>query len=84
MGKSRVYEIAKELNVDSKVIIDKLVAMDVPVKNHMSTIPAEVTEQIRAMYRKPEKPTQIQKQQEKPQEKPQKTQKDGITDDRSE
>ncbi len=75
MGKSRVYEIAKELNVDSKVIIDKLVAMDVPVKNHMSTIPAEVTEQIRAMYRKPEKAAPIQKQQEKPQ----KTQKDGIT-----
>lgn len=75
MGKSRVYEIAKELNVDSKVIIDKLVAMDVPVKNHMSTIPAEVTEKIKAMYQKPEKSAPSQNQEAKQQ----KSQKDGNT-----
>lgn len=61
MGKSRVYEIAKELNVDSKVLIDKLMDMDVPVKNHMSTIPAEITEKLKAAYAKPQKAEQTSK-----------------------
>ena len=37
MSKSRVYEIAKELNVDSKLIIEKCKAMNVDVKNHSET-----------------------------------------------
>lgn len=52
MDKLRVYEIAKELDIDSRIIIDKLTKMNVPVKNHMSTIPSDVTEQIRKLYAK--------------------------------
>lgn len=79
MGKSRVYEIAKELNVDSKVILDKLTEMNIPVKNHMSTIPADVTEQIKSMYKKTEKPVQQQQSTSAVQhtERPVKQQKDG-------
>jgi len=45
--KIRVYELAKEMLVDSKVIIRVLDQMDVPVKNHMSTMEAEVAEKVR-------------------------------------
>ncbi|MEW6081313.1 MAG: translation initiation factor IF-2 [Bacillota bacterium] len=45
--KIRVYELAKEMLVDSKVIIRVLDQMDVPVKNHMSTMEAEVADQVR-------------------------------------
>ena len=41
MGKSRIYEIAKELNIDSKLIVEKLKEMNVDVKNHMSSITEE-------------------------------------------
>lgn len=53
MGKSRVYEIAKELNVDSKVLIDKLNELNHPVKNHMSTVSDDVSAQIKAIYQQP-------------------------------
>ena len=36
MEKTRIYELAKELNVDNKVLLNKLDEMQVPYKNHMS------------------------------------------------
>ncbi len=56
MGKSRIYEIAKELNVDSKLIIEKLKDMKVEVKNHMSSITEEESNQIRQAFQKPAAP----------------------------
>ncbi|MCG8500343.1 MAG: translation initiation factor IF-2 [Firmicutes bacterium] len=38
MSKPRVYEIAKDLNVSSKQLIEKLQDFDVKIKNHMSTL----------------------------------------------
>ena len=38
MGKYRVFEIAKEFETTSKVIIDILGRNDIHVKNHMSSI----------------------------------------------
>lgn len=38
MAKVRVYELAKELNLESKVLVDKLIAGGMPVKNYMSTL----------------------------------------------
>ena len=61
MSKSRVYEIAKELNVDSKLIIEKLKAMDVDVKNHMSSITEAEAAKVKQAFQKP-----APKQPEKP------------------
>ncbi|MDN5952220.1 MAG: translation initiation factor IF-2 N-terminal domain-containing protein, partial [Loigolactobacillus coryniformis] len=38
MGKKRIYELAKELDVQSKVVIDRAKKAGIDIKNHMSTI----------------------------------------------
>ena len=38
MAKVRVYELAKELNIESKELVDKLKAGGMDVKNYMSTL----------------------------------------------
>ena len=38
MAKVRVYELAKELNTDSKALVDKLIAGGMNIKNYMSTL----------------------------------------------
>jgi len=38
LTKIRVYELAKELNISTKELIDKLNQLDIKVKNHMSTL----------------------------------------------
>ncbi|MFD0897367.1 translation initiation factor IF-2 [Loigolactobacillus binensis] len=38
MGKKRIYELAKELNVQSKIVIDSAKKAGIDIKNHMSTI----------------------------------------------
>lgn len=38
MAKIRVYELAKQLDMDSKLLADKLIAAGLPVKNHISTL----------------------------------------------
>ena len=50
MSKSRIYEIAKELNVDSKLIVEKLKEMNVEVKNHMSSITEEDAAKVRRTF----------------------------------
>ena len=47
MTKMRVHELAKELGMDNKELLDILKNKNVDVKNHMSTLEDEVTEQIR-------------------------------------
>ena len=53
MSKARVYEIAKELNVDSKLIVEKLKEMNVDVKNHMSSISEEDKNRVKQAFQKP-------------------------------
>ena len=38
MSKKRVYEVAKDLGVENKVVIDALKKHNVEVKSHMSTV----------------------------------------------
>jgi len=38
MAKVRVYELAKEFNIESKVLVEKLNATGMIVKNYMSTL----------------------------------------------
>ncbi len=56
MSKSRIYEIAKELNVDSKLIVEKLKEMNLEVKNHMSSITEEDAAKVRRTFQKQESP----------------------------
>lgn len=46
MGKLRVYELAKELKVTSKELIELLAEMGVTVKNHMSTLDNDLIAEI--------------------------------------
>ena len=48
----RVHELAKELGLNSKDLLDQLTAMDIQPKNHMSTLDADVVERIRASVKK--------------------------------
>jgi translation initiation factor IF-2 len=41
MAKIRVYELAKQLNMDSTLLAEKLIAAGLPVKNHNSTLDEE-------------------------------------------
>jgi translation initiation factor IF-2 len=49
MAKVRVYELAKELNVDNKELIDKLAAGGIVVKNYMSTLDEDVVERAKVI-----------------------------------
>src|SRR5690625_3852722 len=50
MGKMRIYEYAKEKNITSKEVIEKLKKMDIHVANHMSSISAEVRNKLEKSY----------------------------------
>ncbi|MFC6274690.1 translation initiation factor IF-2 [Levilactobacillus tangyuanensis] len=50
MGKKRIYELAKEINVSSKQIIAKAEEKGFPVKNHMSTLGENEERQLRAAF----------------------------------
>jgi translation initiation factor IF-2 len=47
MAKVRVYELAKELSMDSKELVEKLKAGGIPVKNYMSTLDDQVVAKAR-------------------------------------
>lgn len=58
MGKYRVFEIAKEFDTTSKVIIDILSRNDVQVKNHMSSVDDDVRKIVAKTFeRKADKPS---------------------------
>lgn len=43
----RIYELAKELGIDSKELIERLKGMNFPVKNHMSSVDSDTAEVIK-------------------------------------
>ncbi len=47
MARMRVHELAKELNMNNKDIIDRIVKLGIQVKNHMSTLTESTVEKIR-------------------------------------
>ncbi|HYQ60747.1 MAG TPA: translation initiation factor IF-2 [Desulfatiglandales bacterium] len=47
MAKVRVYELAKELSMDSKELVEKLKAGGIPVKNYMSTLDEQTVAKAR-------------------------------------
>ena len=46
MGKMKVHELAKELNMQSKELVEKLIELKYDVKSHMSILEEEDVEKI--------------------------------------
>ncbi len=91
MSKARVYEIAKELNVDSKLVIEQLKGMNVEVKNHMSSVSEEEAAKVKQAFQKPEKkaekpaeakPADRKPVENKPAQKKPEYQKDQVREER--
>ncbi len=47
MAKLRVYELARELNMDNKILLEKLQEIDVDVKSHVSTLEEDAIARIK-------------------------------------
>ena len=52
MSKIRVHALAKEIGITSRELILKLNEIEIPVKNHMSTLESADEERIRKLYKK--------------------------------
>ncbi|HUP18532.1 MAG TPA: translation initiation factor IF-2 N-terminal domain-containing protein, partial [Gemmatimonadota bacterium] len=49
-NKHRIYEVARRFDVSSEAMVNLLKEMDLPVKNHMSSIDDETVERVRAKF----------------------------------
>lgn len=59
MANIRIHELAKDMGITSKELLDKLINLGLPVKNHMSTIPSNEVKRIQNMVQNlDEKPQQ--------------------------
>lgn len=47
MAKIRIYELARELNLTNKMLLDKLEEMDIVVSSHMSSVDSELINTIK-------------------------------------
>jgi len=59
MAKLRVYELARELSMENKVLLEKLREMNVEVKSHMSSLTDEAVERVKEGLFQPEEPEEI-------------------------
>ncbi len=74
MPKTRIYELAKELNVGNKAIIEKLETMNIAVKSHSSTLDDSTVATLKSQFsgqstsseRREAKPSETPKAQEPP------------------
>ena len=51
MGRMKVHELAKELNMTSKELMDKLIKLNYNVKSHLSTLEEDEVEKIKKQLR---------------------------------
>ncbi|WP_028316164.1 translation initiation factor IF-2 [Desulfatibacillum aliphaticivorans] len=63
MAKLRVHELARELNMTNKVLLDKLQAMDLPtpVRSHMSSLDDDVVALVKASLVRPKAKSVVEK-----------------------
>ena len=47
MAKTRVYELARDLNMTNKILLSKLSNMDISVKSHMSSLDDEAVSKVK-------------------------------------
>src|SRR5690349_24070301 len=60
-AKLRVYEVARDLGMDQKALVSLLQSSGVPdVRNHMSSIGADVVERIRRQLEKQKAPAVVE------------------------
>jgi translation initiation factor IF-2 len=59
LSKLRVHEIAKEINVPSKDLVEKLQAKGFDVKNHMSTLSEKEVGTIKEIFTEKKETTQV-------------------------
>lgn len=52
MGKKRIYELAKELNVSSKELVEKAQTLGIDVQNHMSALSDQDANQLKGQFEK--------------------------------
>lgn len=52
MGKKRIYELAKELNVSSKELVEKAQTLGIDVQNHMSALSDQDANQLKGQFAK--------------------------------
>ena len=55
-NRTRVYELAKTLGVDSKIVITTLNELGIPVKNHMAALEVDAQQAVKAKLGKTAKP----------------------------
>lgn len=53
MAKERIYEVAKELGIDNKVVVDKAKDLGFDVTNHMSSLEDSQVNQLKSSFRTP-------------------------------
>ena len=56
MAKIRIYELAREVNMTNKVLLEKIKALDIPIKSHMASLDKKTADKIKAyiLDRKPD------------------------------
>ena len=54
LGKIKIYELAKELNLTSKEVMEKAKELSIEVKTHMSSIEESEAKKIKEQYSKKE------------------------------
>ena len=65
MAKIRVYELARELNLKNKALLEKLSEMNIVVSSHMSSLEEETVTEIKA-YLRGKKPGSVEHKRVKP------------------
>ena len=70
MGKLKVHELAKELGMQSKELVDKLTNMGYDVKSHLSTLEDSEVKEIKNKMKKDDSNTAPEKVQMKKEKKP--------------
>ena len=58
MSKLRVHELAKEFNITNRELLEKLIELDVDVKNHMSGVDDETVKVLRGIYKSHKAPAE--------------------------
>ena len=50
MARLRVYELARDLNMTNKVLLEKLGDLDISVKSHMSALDDDIIDKIKSSF----------------------------------
>jgi translation initiation factor IF-2 len=53
MAKLRVYELARQLNLTNKALLDKMIALGLPARSHASALEDDVVEKVKAGLAQP-------------------------------